>query len=67
VVLCTNWQDGGQGAIELGKAVTNLCEKHTSDFKLFLGLKVRMKDQNFGECCRTVRKESLRNKRQPIN
>jgi formate--tetrahydrofolate ligase len=34
VILCTNWQDGGQGSIELAKAVTDLCEKHTSDFKL---------------------------------
>ena len=34
MILCTNWQDGGQGAIELGKAVIDLCEKNTSDFEL---------------------------------
>jgi formate--tetrahydrofolate ligase len=34
VVLCTNWQDGGQGSIELAKAVTDLCENHTTDFEL---------------------------------
>ena len=34
VVQCTNWQDGGQGSIELAKAVTDLCEKRTTDFEL---------------------------------
>ena len=34
VVLCTNWQDGGQGSIELAKTVRDLCEKHSTDFKL---------------------------------
>jgi len=34
VVLCTNWQDGGQGSIELAQAVTDLCENHTSEFEL---------------------------------
>mgnify|MGYP001263817901 FL=1 len=34
VVLCTNWQDGGQGSIELAKTVTNLCENHATDFEL---------------------------------
>jgi formate--tetrahydrofolate ligase len=34
VVLCTNWQDGGQGSIELAQAVTDLCESQTSDFEL---------------------------------
>ena len=34
VVLCTNWQDGGQGSIELARAVTDLCESQTSDFEL---------------------------------
>jgi len=34
VVLCTNWQDGGQGSIELAQAVTGLCESHSADFEL---------------------------------
>ena len=34
VVLCNNWQDGGQGSIELAKTVTALCDKHTTDFEL---------------------------------
>jgi len=34
VVLCTNWQDGGQGSIELAQAVTDLCESHSTDFEL---------------------------------
>ena len=34
VVLCTNWQDGGKGSIELAQAVTDLCENHTSNFEL---------------------------------
>ena len=34
VVICTNWQDGGQGSIELAKAVTDLCEKDRTDFEL---------------------------------
>ena len=34
VVLCTNWQDGGQGSIELAKVVTDLCENQTTDFEL---------------------------------
>ena len=32
VIICSNWRDGGKGAIDLAKAVVDLSENHKTDF-----------------------------------